>query len=107
MNNLLSYCGLVNPRISASVKDLPVAFSGYLSFICLFEFSSGVTAEKLISIFFNYQVQLDFDTHFFKNLKLHKCGYCSTVCMYVLSLPVQASTPPGLHSLTHFEKLAV
>jgi hypothetical protein len=24
MNNLLSYCGLVDPRISASDKDLPV-----------------------------------------------------------------------------------
>ena len=24
MNNLLSYCGLVDPRISASEKDLPV-----------------------------------------------------------------------------------
>ena len=24
MNNLLSYCGLVEPRISASDKDLPV-----------------------------------------------------------------------------------
>ena len=25
MNNLLSYCGLVDPRISASDKDLPVS----------------------------------------------------------------------------------
>ena len=24
MNNLLSYCGLVDPKISASDKDLPV-----------------------------------------------------------------------------------
>ena len=24
MNNLLSYCGLVDPRIIASIKDLPV-----------------------------------------------------------------------------------
>jgi hypothetical protein len=27
MNNLLSYCGLVDPRISASDKDLPVTKS--------------------------------------------------------------------------------
>ena len=27
MNNLLSYCGLVDPRISASDKDLPVTIS--------------------------------------------------------------------------------
>ena len=26
MNNLLSYCGLVDARISASEKDLPVIF---------------------------------------------------------------------------------
>ena len=26
MNNLLSYCGLVDPRISASDKNLPVQF---------------------------------------------------------------------------------
>ena len=31
MNNLLSYCGLVDARISASEKDLPVTDS--LSFI--------------------------------------------------------------------------
>ena len=29
MNNLLSYCGLVDPRISASDKDLPVPNSNY------------------------------------------------------------------------------
>ena len=28
MNNLLSYCGLVDPRISASDKDLPVLSVG-------------------------------------------------------------------------------
>ena len=27
MNNLLSYCGLVDSRISASEKDLPVVLS--------------------------------------------------------------------------------
>ena len=31
MNNLLSYCGLVDPRISASDKDLPVMTSVSLS----------------------------------------------------------------------------
>ena len=30
MNNLLSYCGLVDPRISASDKDLPVCYLKYL-----------------------------------------------------------------------------
>ena len=38
MNNLLSYCGLVDARISASEKDLPVRdwcfFKGYSSVIC-------------------------------------------------------------------------
>jgi hypothetical protein len=29
MNNLLSYCGLVELRLSASEKDLPVHFSGH------------------------------------------------------------------------------
>ena len=29
MNNLLSFCGLVDPRISASYKDLPVTKSSY------------------------------------------------------------------------------
>ena len=29
MNNLLSYCGLVNARISASEKDLPVQIDSY------------------------------------------------------------------------------
>ena len=31
MNNLLSYCGLVNARMNASEKDLPVFRSGLLS----------------------------------------------------------------------------
>ena len=30
MNNLLSYCGLVDPRIRASEKDLPVLFTRFL-----------------------------------------------------------------------------
>ena len=34
MNNLLSYCGLVDPRISASDKDLPVRVVN-LKFFCL------------------------------------------------------------------------
>ena len=29
MSNLLSYCGLVDARISASDKDLPVAETGF------------------------------------------------------------------------------
>ena len=35
MNNLLSYCGLVDARISASDKDLPV--SSHKNFHCEFE----------------------------------------------------------------------
>jgi hypothetical protein len=31
MNNLLSHCGLVDPRISASDKDLPVLVITYLN----------------------------------------------------------------------------
>ena len=30
MNNLLSYCGLVDARISASEKDLPVLSTDYI-----------------------------------------------------------------------------
>ena len=30
MNNLLSYCGLVDARISASEKDLPIHLCGHL-----------------------------------------------------------------------------
>ena len=41
MNNLLSYCGLVNARISACEKDVP-AHHGFLkavlAFCCLFDF---------------------------------------------------------------------
>ena len=32
MNNLLSYCGLVDERISASEKDLPVKLWNYLAY---------------------------------------------------------------------------
>jgi hypothetical protein len=32
MNNLLSYCGLVEVRISASEKDLPAHFSSVQSY---------------------------------------------------------------------------
>ena len=40
MNNLLSYCGLVDARISASEKDLPVKYGKYGNdynvFFCFF-----------------------------------------------------------------------
>ena len=35
MNNFLSYCGLVDPRISASDKDLPVRVLGFNEVFCL------------------------------------------------------------------------
>ena len=34
MDNLLSYCGLVDTRISASEKDLPVAMGSMRSLKC-------------------------------------------------------------------------
>ena len=40
MNNLLSYCGLVDARISASEKDLPVPYTILFSFISDMIFSS-------------------------------------------------------------------
>ena len=40
MNNLLSYCGLVDPRISASDKDLPVGL-----------WCQGIS-EKVLTVFF-------------------------------------------------------
>ena len=33
MNNLLSYCGLVDARISASEKDLPVLDVEFIDFL--------------------------------------------------------------------------
>ena len=42
MNNLLSYCGLVDVRINASDKDLPVAYEAY-------EFKIGKSGPSKLS----------------------------------------------------------
>ena len=36
MDNLLSYCGLVDARISTSEKDLPVQWNGHIIHDCTF-----------------------------------------------------------------------
>ena len=41
MNNLLSYCGLVDPRISVSDKDLPVKLDQQ-DFLCQVRFTCNV-----------------------------------------------------------------
>ena len=38
MNNILSYCGLVDARISASEKDLPVQTISYLGYVSISKF---------------------------------------------------------------------
>ena len=42
MNNLLSYCGLVEPRISASDKDLPVRVVNLKLFCLIFRTILGL-----------------------------------------------------------------
>ena len=44
LNNLLSYCGLVDARISTSEKDLPVQV--YQTFMMLEKGGSNTTAKK-------------------------------------------------------------
>ena len=50
MNNLLSYCGLVNAKIRASDKDLPVILA--LRFQDIFSFSIWQNLEISISTFY-------------------------------------------------------
>ena len=52
MNNLLSYCGLVDPRISAFDKDLPVTTTFILSFKQAWESRFQVRTTKLFPTFF-------------------------------------------------------
>ena len=47
MNNCLSYCGLVDARISASEKDLPVRNGDFLSF---FDIGNGNNFKRTISL---------------------------------------------------------
>jgi hypothetical protein len=61
MNNLLSYCGLVYPRISASDKDLPaeevtnkiapgkINHKNAIKFCQIVLFNSKTAAKRLIS----------------------------------------------------------
>ena len=62
MNNLLTYCGLVDPRISASDKDLPVIYEWSLTglaslsrnmnligSLCLLSMISLITAYLFLS----------------------------------------------------------
>ena len=43
MNNLLSYCGLVDARIRASNKDLPVSMVDLERYVCLENLYGAVT----------------------------------------------------------------
>ena len=52
MNNLLSYCRLVDARISASEKDLPVIMSSFYSSKPLIKESNSVLPEREIQEMF-------------------------------------------------------
>ena len=49
MNNQLSYCGLVDAKIRASDKDLPVSFDRRFLKVFPFEISNGRSCSTLIS----------------------------------------------------------
>ena len=49
MNNLLSYCGIVDARISASEKDLPVLQSIYIKLSFLIKIVHNVWFRSMFS----------------------------------------------------------
>ena len=55
MNNLLTYCGLVDPRISASDKDLPVIRVNFqkVSFVyhCIKKFERKILNDNTAKLY--------------------------------------------------------
>jgi hypothetical protein len=75
MNNLLSYCGLVEARISASEKDLPVTKSlSYNNRIV----GTGESCRKIR--------QINQGSYFFNSLNSFVMNFVLQLCKYVFTI---------------------
>ena len=101
MNNLLSYCGLVDARIDASDKDLPAQK--------LWKFSINVQmmVEKLrplntCEVLVNCTIVCKTDVNWILTGSLGKKPLCSMHLLNVLSIKIQTTHNPSLWLYEYF-----